>query len=331
MNKEGKQKIILVISVLFLIILILPLVTSVNIVEWLRDLGTITGKASSATHTVSLSVQGFAPNISNVSISKTSWSITEGSKTILTVTFSVMDPDGLSNLDNSTAEVAINKTIGADILRRVNDSCAPGDNRGESSMNFSCEIPIWYWEMNGTWNINATICDEQGICTQNFTTVFTLGVTGSIQISPPAINFGSLVKGTANNTATDDPLVINNTGNLNVTLGNVQLKAIDLAGADALTTIGAENFTVGTLTGSLAECDWSANGDARANKTTNNTAIGITAAGLARGNLTNVEPCCNTTYQENLYFCFYKPVPTHLTPQAYSTTAPAGSWTISVV
>ena len=318
--KRLKGLFIFLIVIIFLIILFIPFVTSINLLDWIKDLGTITGLTPSATHTVTLSISGGAPNISNVSLATTSWSITEGSYTTLVLSFTASDPDGLTNLDNSTAEAAINKTIGGESVLRRNDSCAAVGNLVLSATNFTCEIPIWYWEMNGTWNINATICDENSVCTQNFTTTFTLGATGSIQIAPAAINFGSLAKGTSNNSATDDPITINNTGNINVTAGNVKVTGITLAGADT-STITAENFTASIG----SDCDFSTN----ATKLVNNTATGITIAGLARGNLTNVDPV-NTTYQEQLYFCYWPTIPNYITIQTYDTTA-GGSWTISVV
>ena len=175
--------------------------------------------------------------------------------------------------------------------------------------------------MNGTWSINVSIADSVGNVNENRTRSFALGATGSIQIAPNAINFGTLNVDTVNNSATDDPITINNTGNINVSVGNVRVKAIDLAGADTK-TIGAENFTVGIATGSNAECDFS-NG---ATKMVNNTAIGISAAGLARGNLSSPSIAL---YQEQLYFCFFK-MPSYLTIQSYDTTA-GGAWTIDII
>ena len=318
MNKEAKESVIFIFAIFSLIVLSLPLVTSINLLDWLKDLGTITGMAPSATHTVTLSISGGAPNVSNVSISATSWSITEGSYTDLLFSFTASDTDGLANLDNSTARGTINKTIGSESITRTNATCY-SENIGTSATNFSCRIPIYYWEMNGTWNINASICDENNLCTHNYTRTFSLGVTGSVQIAPTAINFGSLAKGSSNNSATDDPITINNTGNLNVTVGNVRVAGIDLFGTDGK-TIGSPNFTASIN----SDCDFSTN----ATKLVNNTATGITRSGLPRGNLTNVEPV-NTTYQEQLYFCFFKPVPSYLTFQTYDTTA-GGAWTIDI-
>jgi len=320
MNKEAKQTLIVISIIFFLIVLSLPLVTSINLLDWLKDLGTITGMASSETHTVTLSVSGYNPNISNVSISSTTWSITEGGTTIFTFSFTASDFDGVNNLDNSTAEGTINFTIGSESVTRKNDSCTAVGNVGTDATNYSCEIPIFFWEMNGTWTINASICDDQGGCTQNVTRNFSLGATGSIQIAPTAINFGSLTKSSSNNSATDDPILINNTGNINVTADNVRVTGNDLAGADT-TTIGAGNFTASIG----SDCDFSTN----ATKLVNATATGITRSGLARGNVSNVDPA-NSTYQEQLYFCFFATVPTYLTPQTYDTTA-GGAWTIGIV
>ena len=268
---------------------------------------------------ISYSAPTNPPTIDNVSIGS-SQSIVENGVNNVTFSFIATDPDGVADLNDARARARVNITVGA-ITTINNAPCSWVADIGGTA-NYSCGINIWYWDANGTWTVNVSIADIGGAVAENRTANFALGVTGSIQIAPTAINFGELKLGISNNTATDDPITINNTGNLNVTVGNVRLKAIDLSGADTK-TIGAGNFTIGISTGSNAECDWSNS----ATKMVNNTATGITRAGLGRGNLSSTSIAL---YQEQMYFCFFKPVPSYLTFQTYDTTA-GGSWTIDII
>lgn len=263
------------------------------------------------------------PLVTNISISTTQ-SIVENGVNNVTFSFVASDPQGIGDLNDASARARFNITVGA-VTTIIDGPCSWVADTGTWA-NYSCGLNLWYWNANGTWTVNVSITDITGpAVTENRTSDFALGATGSIQIAPNAINFNTLTINTFNNTATDDPIIINNTGNINVSVGNVKITTIDLAGTSDGTTIAAENFTVGIATGSFSECDVSAT----ANKTINNTAISITKTGLARGNLTNVSPV-NTTFQEQLYLCFYKPVPTWLPPQTYDTTE-GGPWTITIV
>ena len=321
--KRKNRNFHLIILTLIAIFLVIPMATSINLMDYLGDLSWITGRASSATHTVSLSITNNAPAIANVTLPSIAWSITGDGTTKLHFSFIATDPDGVANLNDTIGSPrgAINFTLGPETVSEQNSSCTYISDVGGTA-NYSCEIPIYYWYMNGTWTINVSVCDINYACAQNVTRNFSLGVTPAMTITPAAINFGNLALGATNSTATDDPITITNTGNQNITLGNVRIKGIDLAGTTDGKTLGAGNFTVGTGSGSGNDECVTTNSSTQL---VNNTATGIARAGLPRGNFS----LSSTTANEKLFYCL-RNAPLYLPIQDYNTNL-GGAWTINII
>ena len=259
------------------------------------------------------------PKVDNISLINQQ-SITEGGKTSVLFSFVASDLDGVADLNDITAQASFNMTIGPDSTTRTNSSCKWIADTGGTA-NYSCTIDLFYFDMNGTWNINASVCDAN-ICSQNITATFNLGVTPAMNITPATITFGSLGPGATNSTATDDPITITNTGNQNITLGNVRIKGIDLAGTTDGKTLGAGNFTVGTGSGSGNDECVTTNSSTQL---VNNTATGIARAGLPRGNFS----LSSTTANEQLFYCL-RNAPLYLPIQDYNTNL-GGAWTIDII
>ena len=177
--------------------------------------------------------------------------------------------------------------------------------------------------MNGTWTINVSVCDINYACAQNVTRNFSLGVTPAMTITPAAINFGNLALGATNSTATDDPIKINNTGNQNITLGNIRVKGIDLAETTGDKSLETGNLTSGTGSGSGKDECVTTNSSTQL---VNNTATGIATAALPRGN----RSISAKTANEQLFFCL-RTVPSYLTGGAIYDTTIGGTWTIDVI
>jgi hypothetical protein len=139
------------------------------------------------------------------------------------------------------------------------------------------------------------------------------------------LTFASLSPGTSNQTSSNDPLLLNNTGNKNITAGNVQINATHLKG-ETTSSLGlwAGNFSVGIFTGSNKECDLSV----AANSTGMNRSYfqPINQSILMVGNHSAND---GITGQEQLYFCI-RTIGSELTSQAYSTLTD-GPWTVKIL
>ena len=184
---------------------------------------------------------------------------------------------------------------------------------------------MWYFDQNGAWTVNAVINESASTVASNASTTFTYNTLTAFKSAPGSLTFSVISPTTKNSTSTNDPILMNNTGNIPITAGNLQLNATNLVGeTDTSKSIFAENFTVGVNTGSSAECDVSAG--------TNNATIpsravftALNQSNMSRGNYSVNDAL---TGQEQLYFCIHI-VNADLTSQPYSTSS-QGTWTIRV-
>ena len=243
--------------------------------------------------------------------------ITEDSIVAVTFSFLARDVDGASNLNDASATASFNRS--GEVTR--SNPCSLIGVVDSTTKNYSCTINIWYFDGAGTWIINATIADNNGLNIENTTTGFTLNPTTAIQMSPGILTWNPLSIIDRNQTSNNDPLLLNNTGNDN-NLG-VNITAIDLKGETTTTEyIFAGNFTIDIETGgvcsgaSCIECD----GTRMVNETTKL----INGAVLPKGNHSIND---GSTGQEQLYFCMT--ALNAISSQSYST-AGGGTWTVLV-
>jgi hypothetical protein len=243
--------------------------------------------------------------------------LTEGpGKTFIVVNFSVYDFNGASNLNNASA--AINFTKSGEALR-YNSSCAVKDYLGNYA-NYTCNVTMFWWDAAGTdWKVYANISDLDSYIAVNDTTTFTVNSLTGFVMTPSTLTFSNLPAGSTNQTPTNY-LLLNNTGNTNVT-NPIQINATDLVGeTDHSKILWASNFSASNSTGGKIECNVTAN----ANSMVNYTFTSISNTILPAGNYTKNDG----TAQEQIYLCVRK-VGVELTQQQYSTNS-FGSWTIKI-
>jgi hypothetical protein len=316
MEKRVKSREI-VIVVFFAILLIIPLISAGFFQNtWNK----ITGKASTtSTVLVNISVNAGVPTIYNISNVSSAITLTDApSPTYITINFSVNAPNGVATLNNATAAINLTKA-GQELIR--NGSCAVKDWSGNSA-NYTCNLTIWWWNNPGTWTVYANISDlgSNYAVTNGSHTVTVNSLTGFV-MSPAALTFSSLTAGSINQTPTNY-LLLNNTGNTNVTAGNVQINATDLVGeTDKSKFLWASNFSASTLTGGNIECNITGS----ATSMINMTFTGVANTIIPVGNYTKSDG----TGQETMYLCLRK-VGYELTQQQYSTNQ-YGSWTVKIV
>ena len=238
------------------------------------------------------------------------------SYTSVIINFSVTDADGASTLNSSTA--TINFTRSGETTRQ-NTSCSQYQSSGNNA-NYTCNVTMWWWDGGGTWNITAFILDNSSSATSNSSTNFFVGSRTAFVISPTSLSWPGLAPGSSNKTSNNDPLILNNTGNYNISLNEIGINATDLLGeTDSNFGIWAGNISVSTFTGSSVECNTSSI------KMNSSIFTNITSSILTKGNFTTN----NGTAQEELYFCI-RTIGSELTAQSYST-ANKGSWTVRIL
>jgi hypothetical protein len=275
----------------------------------------ITGKASSQTVSVNISVTSAPPVIYNVSFSTSVTPIEGPSLTYIVMNFSVNAANGAASLNNGSA--MLNLTMAGQPVR-VN-ACTIKDFAGNYA-NYTCNITFYWYDQAGTWTIYANISDYGGNYVVNGTKTVSIGTLTGFVMAPSALTFPSVIAGATNQTSTNDPLVLNNTGNQNMSL--VKINAIDLAGeTDHGKFLFASNFSASNSTGGNIECNVSGSATAMVNVT--DTTVGNTVLNIGNFPLND-----GSTGQEQLYVCLRK-AGYELTQQAYSTTG-LGTWTVKI-
>ena len=289
-------------------LLVLPL-ASAGIFDW------ITGKAAQ-TQGVNITVGNTGPQLTNVSaianVGLNKYGLSDGKKTVF-FSFIAYDHDsynGYVDLDDATAYA--NFTKASEGLRE-NTSCSAIENIDDNSRNYSCSIDMYYFDAAGSWTVTAYIKDKSAAPAINDTTTFTVNSLDAMDLSPAALTFPTLIPGATNQEATNDPTVLNNSGNQNFAV--IEINATRLTGeSDNSIKISADLFKVNSTHGAADACS--------ADAMSNSTYVTITGAVLNKGNLTAGNA------KEQLYYCLTS-APAYLTKQAYSTGA-EGAWSVNV-
>jgi len=240
--------------------------------------------------------------------------------TSVIINFTAYDMDG--DLNYSTAKVNLSLS---DEITRENSSCSMYESSATRA-NFTCNITMWWFDGAGNWKITASIGDDTGLYVQNGSSTLYVGATTSFEISPTNLTWNAFMAGSVNQTASNNPVVLNNTGNqpIGTTTGtsNISINATDLHGeTDNTKTLVANNFSVGLTTGGSppVEC----NDKVEYNFSTN-IFVNVSGAFLPKGNYTKGDG----TGQEQLYFCL-KIAGRETISQSYSTLQD-GAWIIKI-
>jgi len=227
------------------------------------------------------------------------------SATYVIINFTVNDENGFANLNDSSAK--INFTKGAEL--RENVSCIRYQASGNEA-NYTCNITMWWWDSSGTWDISATIKDDDQNEVSNISAkTFYLGLTTGFKTDYSSLNFLDISPGSTNLEATNI-ILMNNTGNDEV---SIDINATNLYGEfDPAYALGASNFSSHTDAG----CEGT--------PLVSQAFTPVSGALLQIGNYT----LNDSTGQEKLYFCMEQ-ANSDLTAQYYSTDT-AGAWTIRI-
>lgn len=209
-------------------------------------------------------------------------------------TFIATDDNSASDLEDSTADAKFER-LG--VVRE--GSCVFSNAIDANSRNYSCSVDMWYFDAPAIdWNVNATISDGTNV-TFNDTTFFTYITLASFQFSPDAFTFGSLTPPAIDSLPNENPMVVNNTGNVATP---INITGVDLAGvANNNDFIFAGNFSI-NVTANGCEGQTMVNG----------TTLAVSDAVLAAGNLSAGNA------MEDLYYCItaINPLPV----DSYTTT-----------
>jgi len=145
-----------------------------------------------------------------------------GNITFVYINFTVSDRNGVGILNDSSSRVVFNKSA----TQRLG-SCTPNDINTTATI-YICNVSMWYFDDPGVWSINVSVRDNSSNVAYNDTTSFTYNTLSAIRLNLTGLSFGSIYIRQPTG-ATNDPIGINNTGNVDFT--NISLRAFDLVGS----------------------------------------------------------------------------------------------------
>jgi len=316
---------LLVISLIFVLIIIS--FASANIFDWFKK---ITGQATSQPTNVSITLTGVNPVVVRVwNETLTGALVTPSPAAALVLYFNVTvtDVDGINDINTTSVAGNATANVTGETMRVVPGNCTV--NSGESttnSSNFTCNVTMWHWDANTTWNITISATDLGNKTFINSTNrTFDYSSLSAIVIDPTMITFPALSPGDINKTSLLNT-TINNTGNYIIIANNVSVNATNLRGMTDITQFfNVGNFSVSwnsTTTGMGGACNNATTGTGT--RLDNNVSTGIAGANLTKGNLSKADG----TAQEILYYCAVT-VPS-LPSQIYATNT-SGAWVVRVV
>lgn len=330
--KRGRE---VIISMIFLALLVVPLLPLTSAGFFSDFWSKITGQAVAE---VGVNITIAAVSIVSVTAVPTSLSLNPGPfKTGMLINFSAYHGAGVSQINDST--VAVNLSI--NVLgeeNRTNATCFRTADVTTNFANYSCNVSMFWYDSNGTWNITVFLKDNNSNPAINATQTFTVQLTTGFELAPNNLTWPSMGAGAINQTSRNDPLTLNNTGNKKIGIqgwnSNISVNATHLTGETTPSQrIFASNFSIG-VAGNTGTC-FGAGGDcfecdttqtvARATNMSFATYSNVSYANLTKGNYTVRD---NFTGTEQLFLCL-RTVDTALTAQAFSTLG-NGTWVVQI-
>jgi hypothetical protein len=280
---------------------------SAGFFDYFRDIDL----SPSADTDVSVTVGNVAPVIVSVE-SISAVDLTPASTTDVTFTFVASDPNGVSDLDDSSATAEF--TFGSEPTRSDTDGCSfVSEASGERT--YTCTITMQSYDAPGSWTVTVGISNLTGpLTTTDSLNTVTLNLLRDISINPITIGFPTVIQGGTDIVSSATTTITNNGNFVVPTDGDFEITAYDLPGVTTPSDkIPAANFNAA----GSSESDVC--GGATTTTLADSTATVISSAALARGDTGNTE---------DIEYCITL-VPAGIISQDYSTTG-GTAWSLSI-
>jgi hypothetical protein len=297
---KSKKKGVYMISFIFAILLI----SMVSAGLWNK----ITGKAPIQPQDISITVVGANPVVIEYIEPIPPQNPIESSTTTIELDVRVTDPDGVSDIDDSSVFAEFTKL--GEITRL--GACPWQNDVDSDTANYTCSVDMQFYDGAGTWNIKINATDfGNATLVEDTSTSFIYQELKAMVISPASLTWPNIIPSSINQTSNNDPTKINNTGNYD---GEISVTSYDLLGETIpAESIPSEDFSIGIIsTGANEEC----------NTPSTATSMGVNGTTTAITN-SDSNPGPNPTNYEEIYYCI--PSFPLVSSQIYSTTG-GSSW-----
>jgi len=234
MNKSGDFKKTGISSLIFILLIIM-----MGYIVYASLCGGTTCNAST-----SLDVINSKPNITNIESIPAVTLVADSTKEI-NVLFNVTDPNGVADINKSTANATVYKAGETD---RYNWTCT-NISEQDNTVRFNCSILMQFYDAAGSWTVNVSIQDNSEVWEINDTGVtFTVNTLDDVDIDDTTINWASLAPSSDDNEG--DAITFTNKGNQDYASINVTGKnATDGSGNSIASTQFAIDVDAGQTTG----------------------------------------------------------------------------------
>ena len=260
--------------------------------------------ADSANMSPSMTVSSDAPEITSMVISAGSYDPTESGNTTITVNFNVSDANGVTDLDDSKANIYVDDAATfVTAVSKYNRLCSPTVNWSATVREYQCDTDLEFYDIAGTYSTNITAGDGATTIWNNTATnapTFTYTTLVAATVDDTGISFGTVTLNQNDQGATENPTVVTNTGNADL---QMNVTGANLVG-------GSYTFNVGNFSVSL---DGTPTAELSLTTGTQQIIVGAVNATASAG----------ASSTEELYW--FVDVPGVVLPDTYT-----GSWTLGV-
>ncbi|MBU0894751.1 MAG: sigma-70 region 4 domain-containing protein [Nanoarchaeota archaeon] len=166
------------------------------------------------------------------------------STTPVEIIFDVTDPNGYTDIDDSSVSISYDYDLGGEVTRN-NFNCPAPTNNGLNTKTFTCTVDMEYYDAAGYWTATIDISDFSGPSTGQDTHQFTVNFLRAISLNPGTITFPPIFPGQTNINSAQNTNIINE-GNFEIPEDSkLQITSQALIGqSNPLENISGNNFRV---------------------------------------------------------------------------------------
>lgn len=175
-----------VLTVFFIVIL--TSTAHAGLIDWLKNIGTVTGMGSTSNAVPNVTIGNTAPAVENITFQgDPSVTLSEAVPTPIIISFLAMDFDGANNIDNTTAYLNVSLD-GSDMHQNTTGTCYPEtEGSNSTAQNYTCTVNMQYWDLPGSWTCAAEIKDATEFGGKEVVNCFTVGTTTAINVTDTTI------------------------------------------------------------------------------------------------------------------------------------------------
>lgn len=276
-------------------LLLTALISVVAIIAFFTPFSSLVFGTAQGTFTASATIGNSAPSIT-VASGQTITSAAATSR-LVNISFTATDTNGYTDLNDSTAQIAINRS---GETTRTSSGCTVMSHPDSQSTLYNCTLTLWYYDAAGPWTINASVADNSLSNATNTSITVTVNNIDAVSAVSGSIAFSGS-PGTTANAASPNPQQLNNTG-------NQDYNTLNITGLGFVS--GSNTLNVGNVS-----FNWT-NSATGGQRLINNTAVVMVNSSLAHGLVAT----------KGIYF--FLDVPNGQAPGSYNAQ---GNWVVDAI